>query len=186
MIVEELIDLFESISDERPVLLVIDDLHWAEGATLLTLEWVMRRLTAAPLMLVVGLRPSPRSSDLARLLEDAERLGATLVGLDPLPDPVVDALCQRELGASLGPSLSAAVGRAGGSPLWVLELLRSLVLERRIEYANGVAELRAGVCPARSGSWSRGGWASFPSRPCGHCGRPRCWASPSRWLTWRP
>jgi hypothetical protein len=37
-VVEQVIDLLESITDDGPVLLVIDDLHWAESATLLTVE----------------------------------------------------------------------------------------------------------------------------------------------------
>jgi predicted ATPase len=79
LVVEAIIDLLESISDRQPLLLVIDDVHWAEGATLLTLEWVMRRLTWAPVMLVMAARPAPRSSELARLLDDAVQRDAAQV-----------------------------------------------------------------------------------------------------------
>jgi DNA-binding CsgD family transcriptional regulator/tetratricopeptide (TPR) repeat protein len=146
-VVEGVIDLLETISDQNPVLLVIDDLHWAENATLLAIEWIMRRLTAVPVMLVVAVRPAPRSPDLARLLDDSARLAATFIRLEPLADRDIEALAQVELGAPLGLSVSAAVQRAGGSPLWVVELLRSLAAEGRIDRSSGVAELRAGDLP---------------------------------------
>jgi DNA-binding CsgD family transcriptional regulator len=147
LVVEAIIDLLESISDRQPLLLAIDDVQWAEGATLLTLEWVMRRLTWAPAMLVMTVRPAPRSPDLARLLDDAARRDAAHVRLGPLMEDDVAALAEAQIGAPLGSSLSAAIDRTGGSPLWVVELLRSLESEGRIDRSSGVAELRPGGLP---------------------------------------
>ena len=147
LVVEAIIDLLESISDRQPVLLAIDDVHWAEGATLLTLDWVMRRLSWAPVMLVMTVRPAPRSSELARLLDDAVRRDAAHVRLGPLVEDDLAALAAAQVGAPLGSDLSVAIDRTGGSPLWVVELLRSLEAEGRIDRSNGVAELRPGGLP---------------------------------------
>jgi hypothetical protein len=76
--VEEIIDLLEVLSDERPLLLELDDLHWADGSTLTAVLWAPRRLTEIPLLLVGTLRPTPRDRDLAQLVEEAMRSGATL------------------------------------------------------------------------------------------------------------
>jgi DNA-binding CsgD family transcriptional regulator len=147
LVVEAIIDLLESISDRQPLLLAIDDVHWAEGATLLTLEWVMRRLTWAPVMLVMAVRPAPRSSELARLLDDAVQRDAAHVRLGPLIEDDLAALATAQVGAPLGSTLSAAIDRTGGSPLWVVELLRSLESDGRIDRSSGVAELRPGGLP---------------------------------------
>jgi hypothetical protein len=56
----------------------------------------MRRLTAVPVMLVVAVRPAPRSPDLARLLDDARRLAATFLRLEPLADRDIEALGRAE------------------------------------------------------------------------------------------
>jgi hypothetical protein len=40
--VEEIIDLLEVLSDERPLLLELDDLHWADGSTLTAVLWAER------------------------------------------------------------------------------------------------------------------------------------------------
>src|SRR5450755_1401739 len=142
-----MIDLIEAISDQGPLMLVLDDLHWAEGATLLTVGWAMRRLTAVPLMLVTAVRPAPRSPELIQLLDDAAQLPATFVRLSPLADRDVEVLSEAELGAPLGRSVSEVVRRCGGHPLWVVELLRALASEGRIDRAGGVAELAAGELP---------------------------------------
>ncbi len=146
-VVEEVIDLIEAISDRGPLMLMLDDLHWAEGATLLAVGWAMRRLSAVPLMLVTAVRPAPRSAELTQLLDDAAQLPATFVRLSPLSDLDVEALSEAELGVPLGRSVSEVVRRCGGNPLWVVELLRALASEGRIDRAGGVAELRAGELP---------------------------------------
>jgi DNA-binding CsgD family transcriptional regulator/tetratricopeptide (TPR) repeat protein len=146
-VVEEVIDLIEAISDQGPLMLVLDDLHWAEGATLLTVGWVMRRLTAVPLMLVTAVRPAPRSPELIQLLDDAAQLPARFVRLSPLTGRDVDVLSEAELGVPLGRSVVEVVRRCGGNPLWVVELLRALASEGRIDCAGGVAELGAGELP---------------------------------------
>jgi predicted ATPase len=131
--VEEIIDLIEVLSDGHPLLLALDDLHWADSSTLIVVRWVLRRLTEVPLLMVATLRPSPRASDLAQLVEEAVRSGARLVRLAPLDEDDVMALVQTELGLAPGPVLAEAVRRAGGNPLWVVELLRSLSAEKLLE-----------------------------------------------------
>jgi len=146
-VVEEMIDLLEAITDQGPVMLALDDLHWAEGATLLAVGWVIRRLTAVPLMLVTALRPAPRAPELTQLLDDSAQVPAAFLRLEPLTEREVEALGEAQLGVPLGPSVVGAVQRAGGNPLWVVELLRSLASEGRIDQTSGKAELRPGDPP---------------------------------------
>lgn len=146
-VVEEIIDLLEAMSDQGPVLLALDDLHWAESATLLAVRWITQRLTAVPLLLVVTLRPAARSLELVQLLDDVAQLATTVVRLDALPDRDVEMLVEAELGIAPGPELVEVARRAGGNPLWVVELLRSLSAEGRIDLTGDRAELMAGELP---------------------------------------
>jgi DNA-binding CsgD family transcriptional regulator len=146
-VVEEIIDLLERLSDQGPVVLALDDLHWAESATLLAVRWITRRLTAVPLLVVATVRPAPQSPELVQLLDDVAQSSATFVRLGALPQGDVEALVEARLGVPPGPAVADAVRRAGGNPLWVVELLRSLQSEGRIDLSGDRAELRAGGLP---------------------------------------
>ena len=69
-VVEEIVELVETSCGERPVLLVAEDLHWADSASLLVILSVVRQLSLAPLLVVVTVRPSPLRAEVVRLLDD--------------------------------------------------------------------------------------------------------------------
>jgi predicted ATPase len=125
-IVEEVLDLLEASCAEGPVVLVLEDMHWADDSTLLAFRSMVRRLAHVPLLLVASLRPTPRSAELDQLLNDLSAAGARVIKLGALGPDEVRALPCAELGTSPGPELMAVLARAGGNPLWVVEILRSL------------------------------------------------------------
>jgi DNA-binding SARP family transcriptional activator len=120
--------MVQAIAEEHPVILVVDDLHLADDASLAVLHLVMRRARGEPIMVVLIARPGelPQSPQAARLRESTARLGIREIELPPLGDDE-----SRELLSSLVPTdqpqPSASVRRtllraAGGFPM-VLELL---------------------------------------------------------------
>jgi predicted ATPase len=125
-IVEEIVDLVETACADRPVLLVAEDIHWADAASLLAILSVVRQLPLAPLLVAVTARPSPLPAEAVRLLDDLTAAGARTLRLQPLESGDVAMLAHRELGASPGPALTAMLAKAGGNPLWVMAMLRSL------------------------------------------------------------
>ena len=125
-VVEEIVDLVETSCAERPVLLVAEDLHWADSASLLAILSVARQLPLAALLVVVTARPSPQPSEVVRLLDDLAAAGARTLQLQPLKSDDVAVLARQMLGASPGPALTAMLAKAGGNPLWAVALLRSL------------------------------------------------------------
>src|SRR5216683_2697532 len=66
-VLEEIVELVEVLSDQGPVLVALDDLHWADSSTLLAFRWLMRRLTEAPLLLIGTVRPVPRTVELGQI-----------------------------------------------------------------------------------------------------------------------
>ncbi len=120
--------MVQAIAEEHPVILVVDDLHLADDASLAVLHLVMRRARGEPIMVILIARPGelPQSPQAARLRESAAKLGIREIELTPLGDDE-----SRELLNSLVPSdqpqPTASVRRtllraAGGFPM-VLELL---------------------------------------------------------------
>ncbi|MER7783563.1 MULTISPECIES: AAA family ATPase [Streptomyces] len=134
----------------RPLVLVLDDAHWADGESLGWLAALGPRLARLPLLLVVAHRPTEHAAEESRphldALGTAARLRITLRALTP--EAAVD-LTRR----ALGPGADEALGRelwnaTGGSPYELAELLARLSdhpLDPEADRAAAVRELAATV-----------------------------------------
>ncbi|EWT01750.1 hypothetical protein N865_07620 [Intrasporangium oryzae NRRL B-24470] len=146
-VVEEVVDLVEASCAEHPVLLVAEDVHWADPASLSAISAVVRRMPFSPVLVVVTVRPSPLSAEVARLLEDLASAGARTLRLAPLlPDDVV-ALAALQIGGPPGPALTTLLDKAGGNPLWARALLRSLADEGMLVRAGDSVEATSSELP---------------------------------------
>jgi DNA-binding CsgD family transcriptional regulator len=139
-VVEEIVDLVDKSCAERPVLLVAEDIHWADSASLLAILSVVRQLPLAPLLVVVTARPSPLSAEVVQLLDDLSAGGARTLQLQPLKSGDVAVLARHVLGAPPGPALTAMLAKAGGNPLWARAILRSLADEGMLRRAGDSVE----------------------------------------------
>ena len=112
--------LLELIARQRPVALLLDDLHWADDGSL---EWVLhllRRPPQAPVLLGLALRPVGVATRLRDALRSAA--GAESLDIGPLPDAAADEL----LSCVNDPQLRRRARReAQGNPLFLLELIRA-------------------------------------------------------------
>ena len=115
--------LLERRTAQQPLMLVIDDLQWADAASVDLLCELADQLADQPLLLLFAQRPDARALRAMRTEPTAIRLG-------PLADAETRALADHLLGASPGAALQAVrdlvVARAGGNPLFVEEIVRSL------------------------------------------------------------
>jgi len=139
-VVEEIVDLVETWCAERPVLLVAEDIHWADSASLLTIMSVARQLPLAALLVVVTARPSPMPAEVIRLLDDLAAGGARTLQLHPLKPDDVAVLARDVLGASPGATLTTMLAKAGGNPLWAMAMLRSLAEEGMLHRTGDTVE----------------------------------------------
>jgi class 3 adenylate cyclase/tetratricopeptide (TPR) repeat protein len=116
---------FEALAELRPVIVMIDDIHWADDALLDLIEYVANRGTTVPLLLLCPARPE--------LLEkrpgwgQARRNDVT-IALEPLPERESARLVQALLpGASVPDSLRRSIqARADGNPFYAEEIIRML------------------------------------------------------------
>lgn len=125
---EAAIDLLLSIAEEHLVLLVIDDLHFADDASLAVLHLIMRRTRGQPVMVFFITRPGelPQSPHAVRLRESTATLGIQELNIHPLTDEdsqtlllQLDPINQLQSGAF---TRCAILRAAAGYPM-VLELL---------------------------------------------------------------
>lgn len=128
-VVDEVVDLVESTSAQQPVVLVAEDLHWADPGSLRALSSVARRLPLSPLLIVVTTRPSPVPGDVVRLLDDLAAAGASTIHLGPMTPEQIGELAITELGSPPGPVLTGLLAKAAGNPLWASAILSTLADE---------------------------------------------------------
>jgi class 3 adenylate cyclase len=113
------VDFLTEQAAARPVVLLIEDVHWAEQPLLELLERLLRDVPA-PLLLLATARP-----DFARTWD--MRVDAETIVLEPLPADVAALLVDDRLPAEVRDDI---VRRAEGNPFFVEELVE-LARERR-------------------------------------------------------
>ncbi|OHV24848.1 tetratricopeptide repeat protein [Rhizobium sp. RMa-01] len=118
--------VFERRLAQGPLLLVIEDLHWADAASLEVLRFMMDRLERSRLMLLTIYRPTSQTDPL-----NSDRVNVTVQRLDPLFAADGQKLLAAFFGEGHG-KLPVAMrkrilDRAGGNPLFIEEILRGLI-----------------------------------------------------------
>jgi class 3 adenylate cyclase len=127
------VEFLEEIAAERPVVVLIEDVHWGEEQLLDLLERLVRD-TAGPLLLIATARPE-------LLFERpgwGARLRATTLELDALSAEEAVRMLDELLGGTLPTGLrEVVVDRAEGNPFFVEELLGTLIDREMLERQNG-------------------------------------------------
>jgi DNA-binding SARP family transcriptional activator/tetratricopeptide (TPR) repeat protein len=125
---EAFLDMLKAIADEHPVVLVVDDLHLADDASLAVLHLVMRRTRGQQVMILLIARPGELegSPQAARLRESALAVGLQEIELSPLDEEESSTLLRSLI--PLGqpephPSVRGALLRAASGFPMVLELV---------------------------------------------------------------
>ena len=101
-VVDALAELLEETAMRNPIV-VIDDLQWADHATLLTVRAIAARLGALPIGLIGAYRSLPRNPTLDGIVHAAVRGGASHMLLSSLGPGEVAEIVGQHLGAKPGP-----------------------------------------------------------------------------------
>jgi class 3 adenylate cyclase/ketosteroid isomerase-like protein/tetratricopeptide (TPR) repeat protein len=119
--------VIEAAARRRPVVVVLDDLHWAEPLLLDLVEHLAEWLGAVPVLLVAAARPELR--ELRPTLVDAGTRPKAVLALEGLDPQSTQRLAVELLGSdALPPDVVARIVSATeGNPLFVRELVRMLV-----------------------------------------------------------
>jgi tetratricopeptide (TPR) repeat protein len=123
---------FEGLADERPLVLVFEDLHWADENLLDFVDHLIDWATGIPLLVVCTARPELLAR---RPGWGGGKPNALTISLSPLSDEETARLFGELLERSVLPADTQAelLARAGGNPLYAEEYARALRERGRIE-----------------------------------------------------
>jgi DNA-binding CsgD family transcriptional regulator len=146
MLAEQLLALVTEECAVQPVILVVDDLQWADQASVALWGRLARSAQQMPLLLVGTMRPVPQREDLSvlrRVAGDAVRL--RLAGLT---GTAVADLVAALAGGTPGEGLLRLADGAAGNPLYVTELIAALARGSALTVTEtGAAELADAPAP---------------------------------------
>ncbi len=147
---ERVLTLLSDLAAEAPLVLVLEDLHWADESSHELLAFLAVRLRDLPVLVVATLRDEELADEARRWLSDLERRPRVtrlrLAGL--APDEVAELVADQVPEGS-GPDPVAAVVRAAeGNPLYALELAGSGARVPPASITEAVLAKAAGVAPS--------------------------------------
>jgi len=128
-----------------PVLVCLDDLHWASPATMAGLRTLPRDLRRHPIAWLLARSSTPRRA-VDYLFGQLERDGAARITLAPLDQDAVAAMLTDAFGAPPGQALADLARGAAGNPSLVAELTGGLRDDHAVQVTGG----RAGFTVSRS------------------------------------
>jgi predicted ATPase len=153
----EICEAIESLSQERPLVLIFEDVHWADSSTLDLISALARRRSRACLMLVATLRPADLDAmhplrNLRQELVTGQQSSELVLG--PLSKDAVREYLRRELKAeTLPPGFTSFLHqRSEGNALFMVATLDHLRTQRLLIRNSGewglrypLAEIEPGV-----------------------------------------
>lgn len=140
---EHLIERVEKLCANGPLVLVVDELQWADSATIAVWRRLSGLVAQQPLLLLGAARPIPQRDELIAL----RRTGVHRVRLGTLPASAVADLLGCIFGGMPDKALRKLAAEAGGNPMYVVELAEALVRSRSVEVVDGNARLISNRVP---------------------------------------
>jgi DNA-binding CsgD family transcriptional regulator len=143
---EQMLTLIGEQCSAIPTVLVIDDLQWADDATLGVWEWLARSVERSALLLIGIIRPVPQRDELLAVRRAVGENGVITLG--GLPAKAITNLVTTISDGKPGKNLLKLAGEAAGNPLYLTELMEALVRSRRLKVTDaGVVEVTRGPVP---------------------------------------
>src|SRR5262252_1813785 len=116
-----LLDQLEALARQKPVLMLFEDVHWADATSLEVLDLTVERVRALPVLAIFTFRPEYEApwTGLSHV---------TSIALDRFAPAEVETLAERVAGRPLPPEVTAQiVAKTDGVPLFVEELTKAVL-----------------------------------------------------------
>ena len=119
--------LVHRIASSRPLVLVVDDLHWADASSLTFLEFLLTRIDELACLVVLATRPLEPGAHETLLQAVASRSDVPMLRPRPLSPEATTRLVADVLGRAVAPEFGVACHAAcAGNPLYLSLLAREL------------------------------------------------------------
>lgn len=134
-------ELLVRLSELRPLIIIIDDLHWADKSSIELMEYLFRLAKQSRILFINVFRPGYEKTGqrLAAILQEAFSGNTVEILLEPLDDHLSESLIADML--DLRGFNHAVVGqivqRAGGNPYFIEEVVRSFIDEGAVVLRDG-------------------------------------------------
>ena len=128
----------EAASHTR-LLVVLDDIHWADHGTLVAMRTLTTSLADAPVLWVLATRTGAGEPAVAKTVSALEEQGAHLVTLGAVTPTAVADIVENVVRARADASLLILANKAQGNPFLLMELIQGLQEENRISVVDGHA-----------------------------------------------
>ena len=156
--------LLEQAALEGPLLLCLDDLHWADNGTAAALRTLPRRLAGLPITWFLATRPGQGTTQMRAALADLVGGGADRLQLAPLSTEAVADVVADILDANPDDHLLRYAHNTQGNPFLVIELVRGFEAENLVSTESGRARLIADRLPSRVSDDMRKRLSRLPSQ----------------------
>ena len=142
--------LLEGLGARQPIVLALDDLHWADAAAVELISHLLRRRPSGPVLVLLALRSGQAPARLGAALEAAAREGA-VERLEVAP--LTRGEAEKLVSGAVDPGLANVLYEvSGGNPFYLEQLARSTGPE---PLRAGNAETDADVPPAVAAALAR-------------------------------
>jgi tetratricopeptide (TPR) repeat protein len=123
--------LCSNLAEREPLMLAVDDVHWADASSLRFLAYLARRLSGLPILVAVAMRPREPGSEHELLAALSGDSSALVLSPAPLSVAAVRRLVIERFGGDPADEFVAACHAAtGGNPFLLRELLAALLSDR--------------------------------------------------------
>jgi DNA-binding CsgD family transcriptional regulator len=151
-VVHDLANAIYAAAAETPLAIVLEDIHWADNATLLALRSLATARPDVAVLWVLTARTGAGGRAVQETLSMLQRANATFVRVAAIsPSAVADMVCDT-VRANADESLLTLAAKAHGNPFLVGELVGGLGEEGRLDVSGGCAVASGQGLPRRLGA----------------------------------
>jgi DNA-binding CsgD family transcriptional regulator len=148
-VVHDLQAAIHAAASRIPLAILLEDIHWADNATLLALRSLAATRPDAPVLWVLTARTGAGGPAVHETLTALEREDARFLRLTAMTPSAVADIVQDAVRANADASLLRLAVKAHGNPFLLTELLRGLDEEGRLDVSGGRAVATGDTLPRR-------------------------------------